>query len=250
MSTSLLILGGTSEASDLARAVADRDIRAVFSYAGRVISPRAQPLPTRTGGFGGVAGLVRYLRETPISHVIDATHPFAAGMSHNAAQACAITGVGLAALSRPEWRPVPGDQWQDVADIDAAVMALDGPRKRVFLALGRLHLSAFAARPQHRYLLRLVDPPKTAPLPDCRVIVARGPFDVAHDTGLMRRHHTQVLICKNSGGTAAVSKLHAARALGVPVLMIARPALPKRREFSTPAQVLDWLVHGRTERGV
>ena len=152
MTPTLLILGGTSEASDLARIVADRGMGAIFSYAGRVGKPRIQPLPTRIGGFGGVAGLAAYLRDNAITHVIDATHPFAAGMSRNAVAACAETGVKLAALTRPEWQAGEGDLWREVADIEAAVAALDGPARRVFLALGRLHLDAFAAQPQHHYL--------------------------------------------------------------------------------------------------
>ena len=246
----LLILGGTGEASDLARIVADRGINAVFSYAGRVGTPRAQPLPVRVGGFGGVGGLVRFLEAEAITHVVDATHPFAAGMSRNAVAACDLAGVPLAGLSRPEWRPVKGDRWQDVGDIGAAVAALAGPRKRVFLALGRMHLAAFRAQPQHHYLLRLVDPPDVAPLPDCQVIVARGPFDLDGDKDLMRAHATELVVCKNSGGAGARAKLDAARALGLPVLMIARPAIPARRELASPAEVLDWLDHSRTERGV
>jgi len=245
-----LILGGTTEASDLARAVADRGINAVFSYAGRVAKPRQQPVPTRVGGFGGVDGLVAYLRAGNISHVIDATHPFASGMSRNAVTACARAGVPLAALSRAAWQPLNGDQWREVADIDAAVQALQGPAQGVFLALGRMHLAAFTAQPQHHYLLRLVDAPDRDPLPDCTVIVARGPFDLAGDIALMQRHKVQLVLCKNAGGTGARAKLDAARHLGLPVLMIARPELPERQEFARVDQVLDWLAHAGTDLGV
>lgn len=250
---SVLILGGTSEASALAILIAQAGIRAVFSYAGRVGAPRSQPLPTRTGGFGGVSGLVRYLQDNAISHVIDATHPFAAGMSRNAVDACAQTGVALVALTRPAWQPVAGDQWRDVADIDGAVRALDTPPGRVFLALGRMSLAAFTAQPQHHYLLRLVDRPADVPLPDCHVVVARGPFDLASDTALLKNHNIDLIVCKNSGGGGAEAKLIAARALGLPVLMIARPRPPRRAEFHHPQQVLDWLAradHPGTDLGV
>lgn len=251
--TSVLILGGTSEASALAGLIAKVGVRAVFSYAGRVGVPRVQPLPTRVGGFGGVAGLVRYLMDHAITHVVDATHPFAAGMSRNAVEACAISGVPLVALTRPEWQPVAGDQWRVVADIAAAVRALGGPPKRVFLALGRINLAAFAAQPQHHYLLRLVDRPEVVPLPDCHAIVARGPFDLAGDTALLQDHKIDLIVCKNSGGGGAEAKLVAARALGLPALMIARPVPPKRAEYHHPQQVLDWLArgdHSGTDRGV
>jgi precorrin-6A/cobalt-precorrin-6A reductase len=250
MTPTLLILGGTTEASDLARAVADRGINAIFSYAGRVARPREQPIETRVGGFGGVDGLVAYLTANIITHVIDATHPFAQGMSRNAAIACARAGVPLAALSRPAWQRINGDQWREVADIDAAVQALQGPAQRVFLALGRMHLEAFTAQPQHHYLLRLVDAPDREPLPDCEVIVARGPFDLDGDIALMRRHGTQLVVCKNAGGVGARAKLDAARHLGLPVLMIARPELPERQEFARVDQVLDWLSHAGTDLGV
>ena len=246
----LLILGGTTEASALARLTATHNITATFSYAGRVDTPRAQPLPTRVGGFGGVAGLSAYLRDNAITHVIDATHPFAISMSRNAIAACHATDVPLAALTRPVWQPVKGDRWQSVADIDAAVRALDGPAKRIFLALGRMHLPAFAAQPQHHYLLRVVDTPETPPLPNCKVIVARGPFDVAGDTALLRQHESDLIVCKNSGGSGARAKLDAARALGLPVLMIARPTLPARLELSDPNDILHWLDHCATVRGV
>ena len=230
--------------------MAEWRIRAIFSYAGRVGKPRAQPLPTRVGGFGGIDGLVQYLRDNAITHVIDATHPFAVGMSRNAAAACAETAVKLAALTRPEWQAGEGDQWREVGDIDAAVAALDGPAQRVFLALGRMHLGAFAAQPQHHYLLRLVDKPETLPLPRCQVVVARGPFEVAGDIALMQAHETNVVVTKNSGGTGARAKLDAARQLRLPVLMIARPLLPERTELASPEEVLDWLDHSGTDLGV
>jgi precorrin-6A/cobalt-precorrin-6A reductase len=243
MSPSILILGGTTEASALAQAVAERGFGAVFSYAGRVGTPKAQPLPIRVGGFGGAKGLAAYLRGNAITHVIDATHPFAARMSSNAVRACAETDVALAAFSRPAWQPVKGDQWRHVADIDAAIAALDGAPKRVFLALGRMHLAGFAAQPQHRYLLRLVDDPGAKPLANCDVVVARGPFSCKGDMALMQQYDIQLVVSKNSGGTGARAKLDAARDLGLPVLMIDRPVLPARLELDTVSEVLDWLDH-------
>lgn len=250
MRPNLLILGGTTEANALARAVAERGIAATYSYAGRVDNPRPQPVPTRVGGFGGVAGLARYLREKAVTHVIDATHPFAARMSRNAIAACAETGVKLAALTRPAWAPQPGDDWQVVPDIPAAVAALAGPARRVFLAVGRMHLAEFAAQPQHHYLCRLVDAPGEMPLPRAEVVVSRGPFTLDGDLALMRAHRTELVVSKNAGGAGARAKIDAARALGLPVLMIDRPALPGRAEFHEVARVLDWLDHAGTDLGV
>ena len=156
--TRILLLGGTTEASRLARALADAGMDAVFSYAGRTDAPVAQPLPMRVGGFGGVSGLADYLRREGITHVVDATHPFAARMSGNAIAACAETGTPLIALERAPWQAQAGDDWRHVADIDAAVAALPDDPARVFLAIGKQTLAPFAAKPQHHYLLRLVDP--------------------------------------------------------------------------------------------
>ncbi|MEO1776771.1 MAG: cobalt-precorrin-6A reductase [Pseudomonadota bacterium] len=247
----LLILGGTNEARRLAEAVAARGWDAVLSYAGRTAAPRAQPVPIRIGGFGGVAGLAAYLRAEQVTHLIDATHPFAATMSRNAVTAAEVTGVPLAALTRPPWHPAPGDDWIDVPSMDAAVEALERPATRVFLAIGRQELGAFAGQVQHDYLLRLVDPPAgPLPLPRCTVVVDRGPFDVAGDTALLQQHDIQLVVAKNAGGEGARAKLEAARTLGLPVVMVARPAMPERLTFHDPDALLDWVAHPATALGV
>lgn len=246
-----LILGGTVEATALCRALADRGLSGTISFAGRVERPVRQPLPQRVGGFGGVSGLSAYLRENAVTHVIDATHPFAAQMSRNAVAACAEAGVPLVALTRPPWQPQPGDDWTRVPDIAGAVAALDRPRARVMLAVGRMHLPDFAPNPQHAYLLRLVDPPKEAlPFPDATVVVDRGPFSEEGDLALMREHGTEIVVSKNAGGTGAVAKIAAARRLGLPVIMIDRPALPARTELHSVEDALDWLAHAGTDLGV
>lgn len=250
--TRLLLLGGTTEASRLAAALAGAQIPALFSYAGRTETPLAQPLPMRVGGFGGVTGLTAFLRAEAITHVIDATHPFAAQMSRNAIAACAEAGVPLCAFERAPWAAQPGDRWTHVPDIAAAVAALPEARARVFLAIGKQHLDAFAARPQHHYLLRLVDPPQAPlPLPRAEAVIARGPFDAAGDEALMRAHAITHVVAKNAGGAGAAAKLTAARTLGLPVILIDRPALPAREIRDSIAAVLDWLgAHGVTPRGV
>ncbi|WP_033922782.1 cobalt-precorrin-6A reductase [Sphingomonas sp. 37zxx] len=246
----ILILGGTTEASALAQALAKRGARAMLSYAGRVASPKAQPIPVRIGGFGGADGLAAYLRAEAITHLVDATHPFAARMSGNAVEAAVAAGVPLIALTRPGWTPEPGDDWHRVGDIAAAVAALAGPRRRVMLALGRMHVAAFVEQPQHHYLLRFVDSPDAAPvLPDHHLIVDRGPFDVAGDAALLRDHAIDLVVCKNAGGTGAQAKLIAARQLGLPVLMIDRPVLPPRTQVHAVADALRWIGHA-ADRGV
>ncbi|MBI1385122.1 MAG: cobalt-precorrin-6A reductase [Rhizobiales bacterium] len=252
--TRVLILGGTTEAGLLARAVAEAGIPAIYSYAGRTASPVRQPLATRVGGFGGPQGLADFLRAEAITAVVDATHPFAARMSANAVAACAATGVPLAAFEREPWRPRPGDDWRRVPDIDAAVAALAGEPARVFLALGRLHLAAFAAAPQHDYLLRLVDAPTTPlPLPNARAVIARGPFTIEDDISLLRSHAIELVVAKNAGGVGASAKLDAARHLSLPVILIDRPYVPERLVLRSLAEVMAWLGHDvppETLRGV
>lgn len=217
---------------------------AVFSYAGRTAKPVSQPLPTRVGGFGGVEGLAEYLRTESITHVIDATHPFAAQMSTNAVHACEAAGVPLCAFERPAWQAGEGDQWLHVDSIEEAVDALPDTPARVFLAIGKQNLSQFAAKPQHHYLLRLVDAPEAdLPLPQTTVEFARGPFDVAGDTELMQRHGITHVIAKNAGGAGAAAKLTAARSLNLPVIMIGRPQVPERPVLGSVAEVMAWLSH-------
>ncbi|MEP1327269.1 cobalt-precorrin-6A reductase [Pseudophaeobacter sp.] len=242
--TRTLLLGGTTEATRLARALAEAGADAVFSYAGRTNSPVAQPLPTRVGGFGGVAGLVDYLRAEGITRVVDATHPFAAQMSRNAIDACAEAGMPLCAFERPAWRAGEDDRWIHVSDMAGAVAALPEEAVRVFLAIGKQNLNVFAAKPQHHYLLRLVDAPETElPLPDCAVELARGPFDLAGDLELLRHHRITHIVAKNAGGTGAMAKLTAARKLDLPIVMIDRPELPTRQVLGDLAEVMAWLFH-------
>ena len=240
--TRLLLLGGTTEASQLARRLADEPISAVFSYAGRTQSPVAQPLPTRIGGFGGSDGLAAYIRAHQITHVIDATHPFAAQISCNAIMACAQTGTPLLAFERTPWQAGAGDRWHHVRALQDAPYALPESSAQVFLAIGKQHLDLFAAHAQHHYLVRLVDPPD-APLPlrHAEAEIARGPFTEADDSALLRAHAITHIVAKNSGGSGARAKLLAARALGIEVIMIDRPALPAREIRDSVDGVMNWL---------
>ncbi|SDP18765.1 precorrin-6A reductase [Filomicrobium insigne] len=242
--TRVLLLGGTTEASRLARVFAEAGVDAVFSYAGRTSLPKAQPLPTRVGGFGGAEGLARYLREAAITQVVDATHPFAAQMSRNAITACQITGVPLLAFERAPWAPEVEDQWQRVPDIEAAVAALPQAPSRIFLAIGKQNLSTFASAPHHHYLLRLADTPGALPLPDAFAIIARGPFSIAEDEALLTTHRITHVVAKNSGGEGAEAKLVAARRLRLPVIMIDRPVLPNRNVTDSVETVMAWIHHG------
>lgn len=241
--TRALILGGTADASLLAAEIARAGIAAVYSYGGRTRAPADQPLPTRIGGFGGVSGLADYIRREGVTHVIDATHPFAAEMSRNAVEACKATRTPLIALERAPWNKMHGDHWIEVAEVSAAVSALPESPAKVFLAIGRQHIAPFAAKPQHAYTLRFVDPPE-APLPFAAdVIVSRGPFTLEAELRMMQARGIARIVARNSGGDGARAKIDAARELGLPVVMISRPELPERRRVESAAEVMYWLGH-------
>jgi precorrin-6A/cobalt-precorrin-6A reductase len=244
----LLILGGTAEARMLAGALARRnDCSVTLSLAGRTAEPAPQPVPVRSGGFGGAEGLARYLRDERIDVLIDATHPYAAVISANAAAAAREAGVKLLALRRPAWEKCGGDNWLEVETVEDAVQALGAAPRRVFLALGRKELRPFEAAPQHFYLIRsvdAVDPPLA--VPHAEYITARGPFTETEDRALLEKHRIGIIVAKNSGGAATYGKIAAARALGVPVIMLKRPALPDVPCVVTVDDALRWLDHALT----
>jgi precorrin-6A/cobalt-precorrin-6A reductase len=250
----VLVLGGTTEASALAALLAgDGRFDATLSFAGRTANPRPQPLPTRIGGFGGVEGLARWLRDEKIDAVIDATHPYAARMSANAVAACEVTGLPLGSIVRPAWQRQEDDSWRIVPTAEAAAAALGKSPLRVFLSLGRQELHAFAAAPQHRYVARTIErPDETALPPNIRILQARGPFDRDSEARLLSDQEIDVIVSKNSGGRATYAKIEAARELGLPVVMIARPDKPAGHVLGGPEEALTWL-HDRapaSRRGV
>ncbi|HEV3372089.1 MAG TPA: cobalt-precorrin-6A reductase [Xanthobacteraceae bacterium] len=239
----ILILGGTTEARRLAERLAERrDLAVTLSLAGRTANPAAQPAPVRIGGFGGAQGLAAHLAAERIDVLIDATHPYAATISANAAQAAGSAGVPLLALRRPAWVAVAGDRWIEVDDAQAAVQAIGAAPRRVFLALGRNEIAAFVAAPQHFYLVRSVDPVEP-PLrvPHARYVTGRGPFAQADDHALLADHGIEIVVAKNSGGAATYGKIAAARALGAAVIMLRRPALPDVAAVATIEEALAWI---------
>ncbi|NTF33332.1 cobalt-precorrin-6A reductase [Rhizobium skierniewicense] len=227
MTRSILILGGTADARILAGKLAeDSGYRLLLSLAGRTRDPVVQPVPMRSGGFGGASGLAAFIMEHDFDLLVDATHPYAARISANAVQAASIAHVPLVTLQRPAWEKQADDNWQSVADVESAVSALGPECTNAFLALGRQELLPFQAAPQHNYLVRSVDPVEP-PLcvPHARYITARGPFAVEDEINLLRENRISVIVCKNSGGSAAYAKIEAARQRGIKVLMIDRPPL-------------------------
>ncbi|MFZ5930426.1 MAG: cobalt-precorrin-6A reductase [Pseudomonadota bacterium] len=239
----ILILGGTTQASILTKRLAGEGRHDVLlSFAGRTANPVLPPVPCRVGGFGGVDGLIRFLGESSIDVLVDATHPFAAQMSLHAVHAVRAINLPLLRLQRPAWEKCEGDLWTEVADMHAAARALGTTARRVFLPIGKLEIGAFSIAPQHDYLIRAVDsftpPPE---LDRARVITARGPFAVEDEVKLMNGARIEIVVSKNSGAAATSAKIVAARRLGIPVVMVARPALPEAQTVATVEAALDWI---------
>lgn len=239
----LLILGGTGEAAALAgRLAADPRLRVITSLAGRTRAPAEVAGDLRVGGFGGAAGLAAYLEAEAIGLVVDATHPFAARMAANAARACAEAGVPRLKLLRAPWRADPGDRWHEVADTAAAARAVGESGRRVFLSVGRQDLSAFASLEDIWFLVRSIEPlGSPSPLSGAEVIHGRGPFTETAEIALLKGHRIDLLVSKNSGGEATYAKIAAARTLGLPVVMIARPPAPAGEAVATVDAAAAWV---------
>jgi precorrin-6A/cobalt-precorrin-6A reductase len=221
----VVVLGGTTEGRVLATTLAGLPgFRVISSLAGRTREPLLPAGEVRIGGFGGVDGLIDYLRARDVDVLVDATHPFAEQISANAAAASAATGLPLLVLRRPGWQEQPGDDWRRVPTLEAAAALLPRLGRRVFLTTGRQGIAAFAGTDECWFLARSVEPP-TPPLPKhLEVLLDRGPFSVDGELRLLRDHSIDVLVSKDSGGADA--KLTAARRQGIPVVLIDRPAPP------------------------
>jgi precorrin-6A/cobalt-precorrin-6A reductase len=245
----ILLLGGTREAFQLAERLADvAGVEIVSSLAGRTKQPRVPKGHVRMGGFGGANGLARYLRAEHITHLVNATHPFAARISANAVAAAETAGVPLMRLLRPAWTARPDDRWIAARDAAEAAELCRREGGRIFLTLGSGELEAFEEVHDAYFLVRMVDAPERLPLSDYRVIAARGPFTLQDELRLLVEHHIGLIVAKNSGGDATYGKIEAARRMGVPVIMMERPAIaldPQSPALASVAEVVSWVTQMR-----
>ena len=236
----LLLLGGTREAAALAAACVEAGHHPLTSLAGRTREPRPVMGEVRTGGFGGAEGLAAFLHEGGFDALVDATHPFAAAISANAARAAAEAGTPRVVLVRPAWAPERGDDWRHVPDLETAATAL--PRgAHALLALGRQHLAPFLARADVRFTARMIEA-SDMPLPGIAIVRARPSADPDKEAGFLRARGITHLVSRNAGGPGAYAKIAAARMLGLPVVMVARPPAPPPPHAGSVGAVMAWLA--------
>ncbi|MEE4820878.1 cobalt-precorrin-6A reductase [Pseudomonas alliivorans] len=230
----ILLLGGITEALAIARTLGPEHI---YSLAGVGRVPTDLKCQLKVGGYGGAEGMAQYMREQGVDLLLDATHPYAAQISHNAALAANSAGIPCWALRRTAWTAGPGDDWREVADWSELVAAL-APFKRPFFTLGREPLQHLEEIPEHQFwTLRALD--NYPGNERCDVIGARGPFQLEDERQLFEQRQIDVLISKNSGSDSTEPKLDIARERGVPVLILKRPELPEvDRVFRTVDEVL------------
>lgn len=248
--THVLILGGTGEAAALAARLAeDPRLAVTTSLAGRTRAPAALAGAVRIGGFGGPEGLAAHIARERVAMVVDATHPFAAVISENAAQACKHSGTPRLQLVRPAWQAQPDDDWRVVATLEEATELLPSLGQRIFLTIGRQEVGAFEDLTEHWFLVRMIEPPETPlPLAQHQLLLGRGPFDETAEMALLRTHEIDALVAKNSGGEATYAKIAAARTLGLPVVMIARPEPPAGAQVTRIEDALAWIETRLAER--
>ncbi|WP_271193460.1 cobalt-precorrin-6A reductase [Pseudomonas turukhanskensis] len=238
MRPKVLLLGGVSEALALARHLEADDI---YSLAGLGRVPEDLPCQVRVGGYGGAEGLAQFIAENSIGLLVDATHPYAAQISANAARAATLASIPCWALRRPGWVAQAGDDWREVADWNDLIHSLK-PFRRPLFTLGREPLEHLDEIPEHQHwTVRCLQ--SQAATPRAEIIGARGPFTLESERALFARLRCDVLISKNSGSEATEHKLQVARELGVPVLVLRRPTLPAvEREFTDGVALLNALL--------
>ena len=236
----ILLLGGTSEARDLAQRLVAANADAITSLAGRTPRPD-YPGNVRIGGFGGAEGLTAYLRRERIDVLVDATHPFAEVMSPNAHAACITAGIPYLRLERPPWTAGPADHWREVDTLHHAERLLPFGA-RVFLAVGAQSVAPFLGRSDLALVVRAILRPDDGGHPNFTFIKARPPFALAEDLALFQTHQIEWIVAKNAGGSAADAKLLAARELSIPVAMVRRPTGQPLPDTATAADMMAHLA--------
>jgi len=237
----VLLLAGTNEARRLAQALAEARIDTLASLSGATRVAQKLPVPTRVGGFGGAAGFLDVIKCETITHVIDATHPFAHQITDRTHCICTDNNIPYLHILRPEWHPEQGDNWTMISNEEDAAHHIPSG-STVFLATGRQTLPRYSGLKECRVICRQIDPPdEPFPFPGGEFLVSRPPFTVEDEEKLFRALNVDYLVVKNAGGVSSRTKLDAARELNIPVLMLRRPKMPDAERAESPEQAMAWL---------
>lgn len=246
----LLIIGGTADALSIAQSLIDADHNVTYSIAGIVRQPklgcrilsggfRVQLTPEGEKHFAnGVEGLQWHLQEEAYDLIVDATHPYAVQISNNIILAAKQVGVPVWRYLRSPWQKSEQNNWQEFASLEEIIAQLQ-PYHTPFFTVGREVFSKKDLRePNQHWLVRSAGI-ETANTLEITELKDLGPFKLENELTLFKSHGVDVLISKNSGGEAVAAKLDAARQLGLPVFMLARPdKVPAGRTFSSVAAIL------------
>lgn len=238
----VVILGGTAEARRLADALVIKyadSVRVITSLAGRTTNPKLPKGEVRNGGFGGADGLAAYLNDIQANLLIDATHPYAAQITAHAAKAAMAAGVPRLLLDRPAWVAEDGDRWVHVKSIDDAVREISRKSDACLITTGINDLAAFAPIITTKLFVRLIEKPATPlALADAEIVIGTPPYRKDDELALMRLLGIDLMVTKNAGGAATYAKIEAARALGIDVIMIDRPAVPESEIVTSVEEAL------------
>ena len=244
----LLILGGTFEARELARRVQlmiGKRVRVTTSLAGRRETAPTLAGDVRSGGFGGIQGMMEYCKQNDVDLVVDATHPFSPTISDHAAAACGNLhdgGIPRLQLVRAAWRFPPSAQWIEVDNFAACASYLPEFAKRVFLTTGVRGLDAFSGLDDLWFLVRLIAVPETPPpLAQHQIITGRPPYTLEEERAILAEHRIDALVAKNAGGAATEAKIFAAAEAGVKIVLIRRPPPEPGPTAETVDEAFAWI---------
>jgi len=225
----ILVLGGIAESKRLAQQLIERGHEVIYSIAGLVRQPDLR-CELHIGGFSsqdrtGAEGLGSYCLEHKIDLLLDATHPYAAGISANAVVAAKKVRIGCWRYTRPGWDATSYKNWHDFDDWGDLIPQISDFQHPFFTTGASILEQLDRCAAHQQWIVR-----SARELPDIDGIItinAIGPFNYEDELSLMRQYNVDVLISKNSGGRRLAGKLDAARSLGIPVFVQRRPALAK-----------------------
>ena len=257
----IFVLAGTADGRGLVGAL----LRAGYPVTASVTSGYGAQLLRADGGMGlkiqqeplDAAGLVAYTRAHGVTLLIDASHPYAVHASENAMQAARTLGLPYLRYER-DLTALDYEKIHVVHSYEAAAETAGRLGETIFLTTGSHNLKAFAAAPAlvgKNIIARVL--PESTVLKECealglnakQIVALEGPFSIELNRALFQQYHAEVIVTKNSGAVGGTdTKIEAARALGLPVVLIDRPVLSYPEVAHTYEEALAFVAaHGQRE---